>query len=281
MKQKNYKNHIIQKKWSQVFLKDQNVINTIINIFNPKKYQTIIEIGPGLGALTKPILDIVDFLILIECDTLLSNRLVQAFPNKKITIFTQDVLTTNFFNLLTQPQQKLRLIGNLPYNIATKLIIYLFKYINIIYDMHFMIQEEVGNRIVAQPNSKEYGRLSIIAQYYCKVHQILKISKKSFIPTPKIESVMIKFTPYHITTTPYPHINIQLLSLITQLAFHQRRKMIRNSLSKLFDTTEMLQNNININLRAENLTIHQFCTLVKILDRKIQTMLLFYILILQ
>lgn len=267
MKNKHNKNHIGLKKWGQVFLHDQNIINTIINIINPKKYQTIIEIGPGLGALTKPILNIIDFLIAIECDLLLSDNLNKMFGNEKIKIFTQDVMKTNFFKLLNPSKQKLRLIGNLPYNISTKLIIHLFKYINIIHDMHFMVQREVGDRIVAQPNNKKYGRLSIITQYYCKVVPVLKVPKTSFFPTPKIESVMIQFNPYHIKN-PYPKVDMTILSLITQLAFHQRRKIIRNSLSSLFDMKEITQHGININSRAENLTINQFCILSKTLLNK-------------
>lgn len=266
MKKKSYKIHT-KKKWGQIFLQDQNVIDSIINIINPQKNQTIIEIGPGLGALTKPILDIIDFLILIECDESLSNKLTLMFKNKKIKIFTQDVMKINFFHLLEHPQQKLRLIGNLPYNIASKLIIYLFKYIDIIYDMHFMVQKEVGNRIIAQPNNKQYGRLSIITQYYCKIDLLLKITNTSFIPIPKVESVMLQLIP-HNTYNRYPKVNTNLLSLITKLAFHQRRKTIRNSLSDLFNITEMIQHNINFNLRAENLTINQFCILTKILYNK-------------
>lgn len=177
-------------------------------------------------------------------------------------------MKTDFFLLSTQSKQNLRLIGNLPYNISTKLIIHLIKYINVIYDMHFMIQKEVGDRIVAQPNSKKYGRLSIITQYYYKIYPLLAVPKKSFIPKPKIESIMMKFIPYHIHT-PYPKVNIKLLSLITQLAFSQRRKIIRNSLSNLFSITEMIQHNIDINSRAENLTINQFCILAQILHNKI------------
>lgn len=266
MKQQYYKNHAVKKKWGQIFLKDQDIISTIIHIFNPQKNQTIIEIGPGLGALTQPMLKFIDFLILIELDPHLSQKLNQNF-NSKIQIFNQDVMTINFYNLLNKSTNKLRLIGNLPYNIATKIIIYLFNYIDIIHDMHFMLQKEVGHRIIARPHNKHYGRLSILTQYHYNVYPILEISKYAFLPTPKVESIMIKFTP-HNRHTAYPIIDTKLLSQITRLAFHQRRKIIKNSLSSVFSTTEMIQNGINVNIRAENITIQQFCILTQLLYNK-------------
>lgn len=259
---------MIQKKWSQVFLKDSHIINTIINIFNPTKNQTIVEIGPGLGALTQPISNITNSLILIECDPHLTQILTHMFRQKQLKILNQDVMTINFFNLISQNQQKIRLIGNLPYNIATKLIIYLFKYLDIIDDMHFMIQKEVGQRIIAEPNNKKYGRLSIITQYHFKVSPVLEISKTSFNPIPNVESMMIKFVPHH-TQKPYPNVNIQTLSFLTKLAFHQRRKTIRNSLSLYLNKSEITETNIDINLRAENLNIHNFCILAIKLHNKI------------
>ncbi|URJ28052.1 16S rRNA (adenine(1518)-N(6)/adenine(1519)-N(6))-dimethyltransferase RsmA [Candidatus Blochmannia vicinus (nom. nud.)] len=267
MKKIYYKNHCIQKKWGQIFLNDQNVINAIVKSINPKKYQKIVEIGPGLGALTKQILDTIDidFLILIERDSNLVNRLIQMF-NKKIKIFSQNVMITNFFDLSKQFGQKLRLIGNLPYNIATELIIYLFKYLNVIDDMHFMFQKEVGRRICADPNNKEYGRLSIVTQYHYKTIPLFKIPATSFIPIPKVESLMIRFIPH--TNTPYPVIDVKTLSLLTELAFRQRRKTLRNSLSTFFNQTEIIQQGINPTLRAENITINQYCTLAAILNNK-------------
>ncbi|WP_159714770.1 16S rRNA (adenine(1518)-N(6)/adenine(1519)-N(6))-dimethyltransferase RsmA [Blochmannia endosymbiont of Camponotus nipponensis] len=268
MKKKYYNNHFIQKKWSQVFLKDQNTIDTIIKTFNPKNHQKIIEIGPGLGALTKEILNIVDpnSLILIERDFNLVKRLTQMF-NKKINVVYQDIMRINFFDLSHQVGQKLRLIGNLPYNIATKLIIYLFKYINVIYDMHFMFQKEVARRLYASPNNKEYGRLSVIAQYHCKIIPLLKIPATSFVPIPKVESIIVHLLPH--TNTPYPIINIKQLSLLTKLAFSQRRKTLRNSLSILFDESEIKQEGINPTLRAENITISQYCILTAMLKNKL------------
>lgn len=262
-----YKNHFIQKKWGQIFLSDHKIINAIIKSINPKKYQKIVEIGPGLGALTKQILNTIDinFLILIERDSNLVNRLIQMF-SKKIKIFHQDAMTTNFFDLSNQVGQKLRLIGNLPYNIATKLIIYLFRYVNVIDDMHFMFQKEVGKRICAGPNSKEYGRLSIITQYHYKIIPLFKIPATSFIPIPKVESLMIRFIPH--TSTPYPIVDVKKLSLLTKLAFGQRRKTLRNSLSTFFNQTEIIQQGINPALRAENITINQYCALTSILNNK-------------
>lgn len=264
MNKKYYKGHIIKKRWSQVFLKDHNIINSIIHKINLQKNQTIIEIGPGLGALTQPILNFVDSLIVIERDMQLSHKLLKIFGNKKLKIFNQDVMTINFNHLLNQPTDKIRLIGNLPYNIATKLIIYLLKYTNIIYDMHFMLQKEVGACITAQPSNKNYKRLSILMQYHYQVNELLQIPSTSFFPIPKVKSVMIKFIPYG-EHNPYPPVDTELLSKLTQFAFHKRRKIIRNSLSTFLNTKKMIQHGIDINARAENLTIQQFCILTKLL----------------
>ncbi|URJ28584.1 16S rRNA (adenine(1518)-N(6)/adenine(1519)-N(6))-dimethyltransferase RsmA [Blochmannia endosymbiont of Camponotus sp. C-046] len=265
MQKKYYKDHLIKKKWSQVFLTDQNIIDTIVKTINPKKHQKILEIGPGLGALTQQILNTADLnsLILIERDLNLVNRLIQIF-DKKINILYQDIMTTNFFDLSHQVGQKLRLIGNLPYNIATELIIYLFQYINVIYDMHFMFQKEVAMRLYANPDRKEYGRLSIITQYHCKVIPLLTIPSTSFFPIPKVESMVVSLLP-HIDT-PYPIVNIEKLSFLTKLAFRQRRKTLRNSLSTCFNTKEIIQTGINPELRAENITIDQYCILANMLN---------------
>lgn len=256
-----------KKKWGQIFLTNQNTINSIINIINPKQHQSIIEIGPGTGALTTPILKYIDFLTVIEYDKQLSNILLKKFDNRKLKVLNQDVMKVNFFYLFNQSRQKLRLFGNLPYNISTKLIIYLFQYIDIIYDMHFMLQKEVGDRIVAQPNNKNYGRLSILTQYYCKVFPLLEVSNTSFTPVPKVKSIIIKFIP-HNNYNPNPKIDVKLLSMITQLAFCQRRKTIRNSLSSFFNAKDIKKLGLNSKLRAENLTVQQFCFLTKHLYNK-------------
>lgn len=261
-----YKNHFIKKHLSQVFLKDQDIITAIIKIINIQKNQKIIEIGPGLGALTKHIINAVDSLIVIEKDINLAERLMKISNKKNYKILNQDVMKIDFFHLAHIHTQKIRLIGNLPYHISTAFIIHLCKYIHVIHDMHFMFQKEVAKRLLALPNSKEYGRLSIIAQYYYKIIPLLNIPMTAFIPIPKVESMMIKLLP-HITP-PYPIINTKKLSLLTKLAFSQRRKHIKNSLSTLFSTTEIQQNGINTKLRAENLTIHQYCTLATILQKK-------------
>lgn len=261
-----YKNHLIKKSLSQIFLNDKNIINTIIKIINIKKDQKIIEIGPGLGALTQHIINIVDYLIVIEQDSNLSNRLFQMFNKKKLKIINQNVMKTDFLTLIQKNNQKIRLIGNLPYHISTKFIMHLSKYIHIIHDMHFMFQKEVAQRFLAIPNNKEYGSLSIIMQYYYKIVPLLNIPKTAFIPTPKVESTMIQLLPRK--NPPYSVVDITQLHLLTKLAFSQRRKFIKNSLSTLFNTTEIKKQGINTMSRAENLTMYQYCTLANILHNK-------------
>lgn len=259
-----YKNHLIKKSLSQIFLKNTKIINSIIQIINIQKNQKIIEIGPGLGALTQHIIKMSDYLVVIEQDSNLANRLFQIFNKKNFKILNQNVLTTDFFYLSQQADyQKLRIIGNLPYHISTKLTIYLSKYINIIQDMHFMFQKEVAKRLLAHPNNKEYGSLSIIMQYLYEVIPLLDIPMTAFIPIPKVNSMMIRLLPHK--NLPYPITDIKKLSFLTKIAFSQRRKTIKNSLSPLFNITKIQQQNIDVTLRAENLTIYQYCILANIL----------------
>ncbi|CUR53705.1 Ribosomal RNA small subunit methyltransferase A [Serratia symbiotica] len=260
MNKKIYQGHYVRKRFGQNFLTDSLIINKIISIISPKLNEEIIEIGPGLGALTNQICLYIKHMTVIEIDHDLVIRLKKYSPYKdKLIIYHQDVMTINFFNLFIKKDKMLRIFGSLPYNIAIPLILKLFTYNKIIYDMHFVLQKEIINRLVAQPHNKNYGRLSIIAQYYYKIIPVLKILPTSFTPIPKVDSGLVKFVKYD--KMPNFVNNFDILNLVIINAFNQRRKIICNSLSNLFTAKQLTNLGIDISSRAENISISQYCKL--------------------
>lgn len=260
MNNRVHQGHFARKRFGQNFLHDDFIIESIIAAIQPKNEQALVEIGPGLAALTIPVSKHVEHLTVIEIDRDLANRLIEnPILNNKLTVIEQDALTFDFNQLADQLGKPLRVFGNLPYNISTPLMFHLFQYANIITDMHFMLQKEVVTRLVAAPNSKDYGRLSVMAQYYCQIIPVLEVPPTSFKPAPKVDSAVVKLIPYK--NKPY-HVNdIKVLSRLTTEAFNQRRKTIRNSLSNMFTIEQLNELNIDPNLRAENLTVQQYCLL--------------------
>ncbi|WWP02023.1 MAG: 16S rRNA (adenine(1518)-N(6)/adenine(1519)-N(6))-dimethyltransferase RsmA [Candidatus Dasytiphilus stammeri] len=257
--------HLAKKRFGQHFLKNKKIINNIVGFIQPQNNQEMVEIGPGLGFLTSEISKYVQHMTTIELDHNLVNRLQDnTVLNPKLKIYNQDVMTFDFNQLSQQQGKKLRIFGTLPYNISTPLLFYLFNYKNVIKDMHFVLQKEVVNRIIAKPGNKNYGRLSVMSQYYCKGISLLEIPPKSFIPSPKVFSVLIRLIP-HITMPNIVH-NIYALNYVTRIAFSQRRKMLRNSLRKVF--TEDIINEIGIDptLRAENISLTFYCHLANLLS---------------
>ncbi|WWO95372.1 MAG: 16S rRNA (adenine(1518)-N(6)/adenine(1519)-N(6))-dimethyltransferase RsmA [Candidatus Dasytiphilus stammeri] len=250
----------VQKKLGQHFLHDNSVINKIIEIISPKPQNTLVEIGSGLGALTKPISEYVTNLTAIEIDVKLIKLLkTNESLMKKLKIYPQNVLTFNFTEFSQKKGKILRIFGNIPYNISTSLLFHLFSHIKVIKDMHLLLQKEFVDRIIAVPGCKEYGRLSVISQYYCRSISLLEIVPNSFKPKPKVKSALIRLIPHNIM--PNLVKNIQDLNIITNLAFSQRRKMLRNSLKKLFPVEVLEQIGILPTLRAENISVALYCQL--------------------
>ncbi|WWO98776.1 MAG: 16S rRNA (adenine(1518)-N(6)/adenine(1519)-N(6))-dimethyltransferase RsmA [Candidatus Dasytiphilus stammeri] len=248
------------KKFGQHFLHDNSVIKKIVSIISPNPSNTLVEIGPGLGALTKPISKYVDNLTAIEIDLNLINFLkTNKSLIKKLTIYPQNVLNFNFTEFSHQQGKMLRIFGNIPYNISTPLLFHLFHHINVIKDIHIMLQKEVIDRIIATPGCKNYGRLSVISQYHCHTVSILEISPKSFIPKPKVKSALIRLIPH--SRILHQVKNLQDLKVITNIAFSQRRKMLRKSMKNLFPLEVLQQMGINPTLRAENISVVRYCQL--------------------
>ena len=254
MSSKKHLGHTARKRFGQNFLHDNNVIQNIVSAIYPQKGQFLVEIGPGLGALTEPVGEQVERLTVVELDRDLAERLRHhPFLHQKLNVIETDAMQFNFGALYAdQPEenkQKLRVFGNLPYNISTPLMFHLFKYHDVITDMHFMLQKEVVKRLCAAPNSKAYGRLTIMAQYFCQVMPVLEVPPSAFKPAPKVDSAVVRLVPHH------------WLNRVCSQAFNQRRKTLRNALSTLFSAENLTSLNVDLNARAENLSIADYARL--------------------
>ena len=216
----------------------------------------MVEIGPGLGAITEPVGKLVDKLTVIELDRDLAERL-RNHPDlsEKLTIHEGDAMRFDFTQLV-KPNNKLRIFGNLPYNISTPLMFHLFEFHKDVQDMHFMLQKEVVNRLAAGPGTKAYGRLTVMAQYYCKVMPVLEVPPTAFVPPPKVDSAVVRLMPYE--TLPHPAKDLKWLDRVCRDGFNQRRKTIRNCYRSLISSEVMEQLGINPSMRPENLTLEQF-----------------------
>ena len=260
MNNRVHQGHYARKRFGQNFLNDQYIIDSIVAAIHPQRAEALVEIGPGLGALTEPVGEHLDALTVVELDRDLAARLqTHPFLGPKLTIFQQDAMTFDFASLAQERGQPLRVFGNLPYNISTPLMFHLFSYTGSIKDMHFMLQKEVVNRLVAGPGSKAYGRLTVMAQYYCQVIPVLEVPPESFTPAPKVDSAVVRLVPFH--QPPHPVSDVRMLSRITTEAFGKRRKTLRNSLGHLFSVEALDEMGIDPTLRAENISVAQYCQL--------------------
>ncbi len=242
--------HKPRKRFGQNFLVDQQIINQIVSTISPKKNDNIIEIGPGKGALTFPLIDYLESIHVIEIDRDLI-ALLQKKNNLKITIHEFDALVFNF----DQFKQKVRIVGNLPYNISSPLLFHLLNYRDNIIDMTFMLQKEVVDRIVAPPGSKVYGRISVIMQTFFDTELMFVVPKESFDPQPKIESAIL-----YLKTKKHSLVqNSKPLEEIVKIAFSQRRKTLKNCLKSVLNQS---QTDIDLSQRAEMLSIENFVTLM-------------------
>jgi 16S rRNA (adenine1518-N6/adenine1519-N6)-dimethyltransferase len=242
--------HQPRKRFGQNFLVDHRIINQIISTISPKNDDSIIEIGPGKGAITFPIIEYLDHLSVIEIDRDLVSML-KSKEQEKLTIYQADALTFDF----SQIPNKLRVIGNLPYNISSPLLFHLLDYRKQIIDMTFMLQKEVVDRIVASPGNKIYGRLSVMMQAFYEVELMFVVPKESFEPQPKIESAIL-----YLKTREQPLVkNSKPLEEIVKLAFSQRRKTLKNCLKSVLNQS---QTEIDLSQRAEMLSTENFVTLM-------------------
>ncbi|GBL06110.1 16S rRNA (adenine(1518)-N(6)/adenine(1519)-N(6))-dimethyltransferase RsmA [Glaciecola sp. KUL10] len=251
--------HTARKRFGQNFLHDQYVINQIVNAIHPLNGENLVEIGPGLGALTEPVAELVEHLNVVELDRDLAKRLRHhPFLNAKLNVLEHDALKFDF-SQLSEEEGDLRIFGNLPYNISTPLMFHLFSFHSKIKDMHFMLQNEVVKRLCAVAGDKLYGRLSVMAQYYCKATPVVFVPPSAFNPPPKVDSAVVRLLPHK--APPVKLDSVDALQKIVTTAFNQRRKTIRNSLSSLLTETQISEAGIEPSLRAEALTLQDFANL--------------------
>lgn len=252
-----------RKRFGQNFLQDKNIILKIIEAIAPIKTDHIVEIGPGLGALTVQLLPILKTMDVIELDRDLIPKLQTTCRNLgKLNIHQADALQFDFKKLVKN-KQLLRVVGNLPYNISTPLIFHLLKQINYIRDMHFMLQKEVARRLAAKPNNKDYGRLSVMVQYFCEITELFTVGPHAFYPVPKVESALVRLVPHEKILLPVKDISI--LEKVVKLAFNQRRKMISNCLKGLVSNEQFNSLNIDLKLRPEQLSVEDFVRISNII----------------
>jgi 16S rRNA (adenine1518-N6/adenine1519-N6)-dimethyltransferase len=261
---KQHLGHTARKRFGQNFLHDDYVIDQIVSVIAPLNSQHMVEIGPGLGALTEPVCELIDKLTVLELDRDLAARLrTHPFIANKLTIIETDALKYDFSQLITD-DKPLRIFGNLPYNISTPLMFHLFSFANKVQDMHFMLQKEVVNRLAASPGNKNYGRLSVMAQYHCQIIPVLQVPPEAFNPPPKVDSAIVRLVPHQ--TKPVTLLNEDTLHTVCAQAFNQRRKTIRNSLKNSLTEQQLIGLDINPELRAENLSLQQYAQIANAVE---------------
>lgn len=248
--------HIARKRFGQNFLIDQQVIADIVTTVAPARGDCVVEIGPGLGALTDPLLRRVDHLHVVEIDRDIVTRLKQRYSSEVLTIHEGDALDFDFAAFCGNAGARLRIVGNLPYNISTPLLFHLAGFSERVVDMHFMLQKEVVERMVAEPGTSDFGRLSVMLQYLFVIDRLLDVPPESFDPAPKVDSVVVRLIP-----RPPAERNAcdeaRFASLVAT-AFAQRRKMLRNNLKGVLDEDGFARLGIAPTARAEELSVADY-----------------------
>ncbi len=251
--------HRARKRFGQNFLHDSGVIDRIIRAISPKAGDRLLEIGPGQGALTDSLVNRAAQLDVIEIDRDLVQILTERFAlNTNFTLHEGDALKFDFARLNAEPSS-LRVVGNLPYNISTPLIFHLLNNAHLVRDMHFMLQKEVVERMAAKPGGGDWGRLSIMVQYHCRVEHLFNVGPGSVSPPPKVDSAIVRLTPY--AQLPHPAKDVRALDRVVREAFNQRRKTLRNTLKNILSAEAITAAGVDGSLRPEQLDITAFVRL--------------------
>ena len=243
--------HIPRKRFGQHFLSDGGIIDAIVDAIHPQAGQAMVEIGPGLAALTQPLVERLGHLTVIELDRDLALRLRL---HKQLTVIESDVLRVDFTALANG--QKLRVVGNLPYNISTPILFHLLTYVNVIEDQHFMLQKEVIDRMVAAPASSDYGRLSVMLQWRYAIENVLFVPPESFDPPPRVDSAVVRMVPL----AEPANIDFKLLEKMVQVAFSQRRKLLRHTLGAWLSERNFA-GHFDVQRRAEEVPVKEYLEL--------------------
>ena len=251
--------HIPRKRFGQHFLTDRGIIADIVDAIAPQPGQAMVEIGPGLAALTQPLVERLGHLTVIELDRDLA---VQLRAHPQLTVVQADVLRVDFRQLAESAVAaggKLRVVGNLPYNISTPILFLLFEVADVVQDQHFMLQKEVIDRMVAKPSTSDYGRLSVMLQWRYAMENVLFVPPASFDPPPRVDSAIVRMVPL-----PAPEaIDVKLFSELVRVAFSQRRKLLRHSLGKWLEARQF-SGTFNLQRRAEEVPVAEYIALAKV-----------------
>ncbi|MDG1097699.1 MAG: 16S rRNA (adenine(1518)-N(6)/adenine(1519)-N(6))-dimethyltransferase RsmA [Methylophilaceae bacterium] len=256
--------HQAKKRFGQNFLTDQAIIASLVDAIDPQEGQMLIEIGPGLGALTKPLLNKVTELHVVEIDRDIVSWMnteysMPSYEKNKLTIHNVDALKFDFSSLGSH----LRVTGNLPYNISTPILFHLLDNLPSITDMHFMLQKEVVERMVADPSTPAYGRLSVMLQYYLQMEYLITVPPEAFNPAPKVESAFVRCVPH--AELPFIAKDTDLFAKVVLAAFSQRRKTIRNTLKPFLNDDDFIKLDIDAQRRAETFSVAEFVVITNYL----------------
>ncbi len=257
--------HKAKKQFGQNFLINQNIIADILTEIAPQATDNMVEIGPGLGALTTPLLKRLNHLHVVEIDRDIITRLQNNYVASTLTIHAGDALQFDFANL----DAPLRIVGNLPYNISSPLLFHFAQYRERITDMHFMLQNEVVERMVAEHDTPEYGRLSVMLQYRFDMEKLLDVPPDAFRPAPKVNSAIVRMIPRSAESILVK--NEAHFSAVVATAFGQRRKTLRNTLRSYLNTEDFIALDIDPQRRAETLSVAEFIQLAAYCDRTADT----------
>jgi 16S rRNA (adenine1518-N6/adenine1519-N6)-dimethyltransferase len=244
--------HVPRKRFGQNFLEDQGVVGQIMQAVGPRTGERFIEIGPGLGALTLPLLQRLDHLDVVEIDRDIVEDLRSRHPANRLTIHEGDALEFDFASI----GRDLRVVGNLPYNISTPLLFHLTAHAGIVRDAHFMLQREVVERMSAQPGTSEYGRLSVMLQYRWSIDALFDVAPTAFRPAPKVWSSIVRMIPHQVL--PHVAVDENVFADVVMLAFGQRRKTLRNTLRGKLAVTDFERLEIDPGARGETLAVADF-----------------------
>ena len=260
--------HQARKRFGQNFLIDQQIIQQIVSAIGPKESDNLIEIGPGMAAITEHLVQHCPAMTLVELDRDLVDYLQKKFRDQsQLSIYSGDALQTDFTQFYDD--RKLRLVGNLPYNISTPLLFHLLGLRDLIKDMHFMLQREVVDRLGAVPGNKNYGRLSVMIQYHCKVMPLIPVPPSAFRPAPKVQSAVVRLTPHSSISRPAE--NLKLFAQVVNSCFQQRRKTLKNCLMGFADYLTGIEDSVDLSRRPQQLSVQEFIDLANSINRRIST----------
>jgi 16S rRNA (adenine1518-N6/adenine1519-N6)-dimethyltransferase len=257
--------HIPRKRFGQHFLSDAGVIDAIVQAISPQAGQAMVEIGPGLGALTQPLVERLGTLTVIELDRDLAARLR---THAQLQVIESDVLRVDFGEIAistAHPQTRLRVVGNLPYNISTPILFHLLDFAAHIHDQHFMLQKEVVDRMVAAPDTADFGRLSVMLQWRYQMENVLAVGPHCFTPPPRVDSAVVRMRPLAL---PALH-DASLLGPLVQVAFSQRRKLLRHTLGAFLEKHNF-SGNFDLQRRAQEVPVAQYIALTQELALQIK-----------